>query len=184
MQTLAFKIALHGVSPMIWRRLRVGVDTSLAELHQIIQTAMDWDQEHYSFHIYGRDFGLTPGGDRHGADDPEEVVLRDFGFDAGDRFTYTCNITACWLCDIRIEAIDNDAQDSPPPRCLGGNGKIGADRYDKADEWRAAIRVLDEAINGDESITIDDIRRLLKDYEAVSFNRRKINVNLEAYCCD
>ncbi len=182
MQTLAFKIALHGVSPMIWRRLCLDADTSLAELHQIIQTAMDWDQEHYSFHIYGRDFGLTSGGDICGSDDPEEVVLCDFDFDVGDKFSYTCNFTECWLCDLRIEAIENDIQDRPPPRCLGGSGKIGADRYYKADEWRTAIRALDEAVSGSDTITVDDIRLLLKDYEAATFNRKRINVQLETHC--
>ena len=184
MQTLAFKIALHGVSPMIWRRLRVDAKTSLADLHHIIQIAMDWDHEHHNFHIYGQDFGLSTGGDRDGSDNLYEERLSDFDFDVGDRFTYTCNFTECWLCDIRIEAVENVAQDSPPPHCLSGNGKIGADRYYKADEWRTAIRVLDEAVSGSDTITVDDIRRILKDYEAVSFNRRKINVNPQTLCHD
>ena len=111
-------------------------------------------------------------------------MLRDFDFDVGDRFTYISNFTECWLCDIRIEAIENDAQDSPPPRCLSGNGKIGADRYYKTDEWRTAIRLLDKAVACSDTITLDDIRRLLKDYEAVSFNRRKINIRLHTSCCD
>lgn len=182
MQTLAFKIALHGVSPMIWRRLRVSADTSLAELHQIIQIVMDWDGEHHLFHIYGRDYGIAREEGIHYPDDPQKVLLCDFDFDVGDRFIYTCNNKESCLCDIRIEAIANDVQDRPPPRCLSGNGKIGADRYDKADEWRAAVRVLDEAVNGSESITVEDIRQLLKDYQAVTFNRQKINVQLETQC--
>ena len=44
---------------MIWRRLRVGHGTSMADLHQTIQIAMDWDDADYSFHIYGKDFGLS-----------------------------------------------------------------------------------------------------------------------------
>lgn len=42
----------RGVSPMIWRRLRLQGNTSLAGLHHIIQIAMGWDDEylHY-FHI-------------------------------------------------------------------------------------------------------------------------------------
>ena len=91
MQTLAFKIALHGVSPMIWRRLRVNTDISLADLHHIIQIAMDWDHKHHSFHIYGQDFGLTSEGYIGGSHCSHEVKLHDFDFDfdVGDRFTYT-----------------------------------------------------------------------------------------------
>jgi transposase InsO family protein len=42
----------RGVSPTIWRRLRLQGNTSLAGLHHIIQIAMGWDDEylHY-FHI-------------------------------------------------------------------------------------------------------------------------------------
>jgi len=37
MKIYSFKIALHGVNPMIWRHLRVADDTSLASLHYIIE---------------------------------------------------------------------------------------------------------------------------------------------------
>jgi hypothetical protein len=51
-QTYSIKVALRGVSSMIWRRLRLQGNTSLAGLHHIIQIAMGWDDEylHY-FHI-------------------------------------------------------------------------------------------------------------------------------------
>jgi Plasmid pRiA4b ORF-3-like protein len=34
------KVALRGISPLIWRRLLVRADTSLADLHHIFQHAM------------------------------------------------------------------------------------------------------------------------------------------------
>ena len=154
-------------------------ETSLADLHYVIQIDMDWDHTRHSFHIYGQDFGLTPDTDNSDSSEPYNERLRDFDFDIGDRFNYISNFSESWLCDIRIEAIKNEARDSPPPRCLSGHGKIGADRYYKADEWRTAIRLLDQAVASSDTITVDDIRRLLKDYEAVSFNRRKINVCLQ-----
>lgn len=42
----AVKIALRGISPMIWRRLRLFGSTSIADLHYIIQIAMGWDNEY------------------------------------------------------------------------------------------------------------------------------------------
>lgn len=45
------KIALRGVSPMVWRRLRIPENTSLAQLHNIIQIAYNWDDEYlHQFH--------------------------------------------------------------------------------------------------------------------------------------
>ena len=37
------KIALIGISPLIWRRLLVHSASSIAELHHIIQIAMGWE---------------------------------------------------------------------------------------------------------------------------------------------
>ena len=46
MNIYSIKIALSGISPMIWRRLRIPGSTSLADLHHIIQLAMSWDDEY------------------------------------------------------------------------------------------------------------------------------------------
>jgi len=35
-----------------------------------------------------------------------EIFLGDFGFDTGDRFTYTYNFTTHWLCDVRVARIE------------------------------------------------------------------------------
>jgi Plasmid pRiA4b ORF-3-like protein len=34
------------VSPLVWRRLLVASETSLGELHEILQNAFDWSGEH------------------------------------------------------------------------------------------------------------------------------------------
>jgi Plasmid pRiA4b ORF-3-like protein len=57
------RIVLRGVSPLVWRRLLVHCNTSLAHLHDILQIAFAWSGEHlYDFHIHGKDYGS------HGAD--------------------------------------------------------------------------------------------------------------------
>jgi hypothetical protein len=35
------KVVLQGISPMIWRRLQIRDDTSIADLHYILQIAME-----------------------------------------------------------------------------------------------------------------------------------------------
>ena len=101
------KIALPGISPMIQALIRVAGNISLADFHHIIQIAMGWDNDclHF-FHIYGKDYGITYDGGIGFSDNPRTVFLDDFGFDVGDRFTYTYNFFSDWLNDIRIEAID------------------------------------------------------------------------------
>ncbi|MGH8068783.1 MAG: IS1096 element passenger TnpR family protein [Candidatus Entotheonellia bacterium] len=41
-----FKVVLLGISPMIWRRLLVRSDSTIADLHHIRQIAMGWSDTH------------------------------------------------------------------------------------------------------------------------------------------
>ena len=47
------KIAVRGISPMIWRLLRISESASLAQFHHVIQIAIGWDDDHlHKFRIY------------------------------------------------------------------------------------------------------------------------------------
>ncbi|MEM1152528.1 MAG: plasmid pRiA4b ORF-3 family protein [Pseudomonadota bacterium] len=128
MQTYYIKIALRGISPMIWRRLRVAGSTSLADLHQIIQIAMGWDDDyvhhihiHIHIHIHGVDHGIHKSGCNPFRYYPEEVFIDDFEFEVGDRFSYTYNYSEFWVCQFGIEVIDQRTK--ALPYCLGGSGR-------------------------------------------------------------
>jgi hypothetical protein len=43
---LQIKVRLVGVSPMIWRRVLVAADTTLRELHGVLQVPMGWQGLH------------------------------------------------------------------------------------------------------------------------------------------
>lgn len=46
---------LQGVNPMIWRRLLVCGDRTIADLHDIVQIAMGWSDDHlHQFRIHGK----------------------------------------------------------------------------------------------------------------------------------
>ena len=42
------RVVLRGVSPLIWRRLLVRSDSSIADLHATLQLAFGWSDEHLS----------------------------------------------------------------------------------------------------------------------------------------
>jgi len=53
-------VVLRNVSPLIWRRLLVRSDTSIAELHAILQTAMGWSDTHlHRFRLHGKAYGIA-----------------------------------------------------------------------------------------------------------------------------
>jgi hypothetical protein len=60
---LQLRAVLRGVSPLIWRRLLVPSDASIAQLHEILQVAFGWEDMHlHRFDIRGREYGLNREG--------------------------------------------------------------------------------------------------------------------------
>lgn len=161
---------------MIWRRLRIPGSTSLADFHQIIQIVFGWDDDHlHRFHIYGKDYGIAYLGGISFSDDPYAVLLDDFAFDVGDRFTYEYNFFESWLHDIRIEAIETVSTSPLYPFCIKGKGMPGATQYD---ETIRTIELMQAIIEADESTTVGDIRCQIEALDAVRFNRKKANARL------
>ena len=85
---------LERISPMIWRRLRVSGESSLADLHSWLQIAFEWDDDHlHRFRIHGREFGLYREGGIWFDNDAREVKLSDLALRLNKRFLYEYNLT-------------------------------------------------------------------------------------------
>jgi hypothetical protein len=108
------RIVLRGISPLIWRRLLVRSNTTLAHLHLMLQILFAWSNKHlHHFRIFGKDYGSN------GAD-TQHVTLGSFGFQQGERFRYVYNYYAHWQCDIRLEATGPWDPKCFYPVCTGG----------------------------------------------------------------
>src|SRR5690349_366985 len=83
------RVVLRGVSPLVWRRLLVAGDASLAELHAILQHAFGWSDDHlHRFLIHGTAYGVPRLGGISFRDDARGVLLSRFRLHAGERFRY------------------------------------------------------------------------------------------------
>ena len=52
------RAVLNGVSPLVWRRFLLFSETSLADLHKILQLAFGWSEFYlYEFCVHGKTFG-------------------------------------------------------------------------------------------------------------------------------
>jgi Plasmid pRiA4b ORF-3-like protein len=108
------RAALNGVSPVVWRRLQLSSETSLADLHKILQLAFGWSDFYlYEFRIHGKTFGSN-------AEDPHSVCLGDFQLRPTERLRYRYNFLAFWESDLRLETIIPLPKDLTYPRCVGG----------------------------------------------------------------
>ena len=83
------KVTLRHITPLIWRRVLVKSDTTIAQMHSILQIAMGWEDLHlHLFRIHGKDYGIYRSGGISFADNPHQVRLGDFKLRKGERFLY------------------------------------------------------------------------------------------------
>ena len=83
------RLVLAGISPMIWRRLLVSSETTIAQLHQYIQVAFNWSGEHWHrFRIHGKDYGIAYLGGISFDDDAYAVPLSRFRLHPRESFRY------------------------------------------------------------------------------------------------
>jgi Plasmid pRiA4b ORF-3-like protein len=115
------RIRLDRISPMIWRRLLVTTDTTIAELHAIIQIAFGWSDSHlHQFIIPGKSYGIAYLGGLSFADSADQIHLADFRLRTGERFSYEYNFHIPWRHEIRVEQIEPPAPGQRYPVCVGG----------------------------------------------------------------
>ncbi|MGH3764796.1 MAG: plasmid pRiA4b ORF-3 family protein [Pseudonocardiaceae bacterium] len=112
---------LRGISPLIWRRLLVPADITIAGLQAILQTMFGWSGEHlHRFVIHGREYGIAYCGGPGFRDDARTVRLGELGLRPTERFTYEYNFFAGWQLDLRVEQIADPQPGRTSARCVGG----------------------------------------------------------------
>jgi len=115
------KIALRGISPLIWRRLLVRAETFVADLHHILQLVLGWTNSHlHRFIIHGKEYGIAYDGGVGFDDDPKHIRLADFCFRLRERFLYEYDFGDDWQHDLRVEQILEAEGKRVYPVCTGG----------------------------------------------------------------
>ncbi len=115
------RLTLIGVTPTVWRRLLVPVDTNIKKLHNIVQTAMGWEDYHlHRFMIFGGEYGISQAGGVSFHDNPNEVLLSGFNFQLGDSFYYEYDFGDMWEHELIIEDILDRELRKTYPVCIDG----------------------------------------------------------------
>src|SRR5712691_6704918 len=102
------KVTLLGTSPPIWRRLLVPADTTLAQLHEVLQAAMGWEDGHmHEFSIGQRRIGRPDPEDRlmgmTSAENERTVRLSGILGRAVSKAIYTYDFGDSWEHSIVLE---------------------------------------------------------------------------------
>ena len=187
-------ILLREISPAIWRRVLVRADSTIADLHYVIQLAMGWSDAHLNrFVIHGKEYGVYHDGGMDFSDRASDVRLTDFGFRPRERFLYEYDFGDLWQHDVRIEKILPISPKRLYPVCIGGRRRCPPE--DCGGPWafmeqeqhyspvHIAIRI-DEILEDED----DDLDWYCEELEEMrcwlrteDFDRRAVNRRLRSY---
>jgi hypothetical protein len=173
------KVTLLDTNPPIWRRLLVPSELTLAQLHDVLQVAMGWQDGHlHEFSARGQRFGPPDPADQFMGDDVEdERKVRVFSLlgRTGAKAVYTYDFGDSWehsiVLEKRLPAAPNmlypiciDGQLACPPEDCGGipgfYDLLNALR-DPANEEHQELR---DWVGGDydpETFSIEAVNRIL-----------------------
>lgn len=186
------KVWLQGISPMVWRRLLVRSDSTIADLHYTIQIAIGWSDIHLNrFHIHGQDFGVYHDGGICFSDNPEKVPLSAFGFRIRERFLYEYDFGDAWLHEIRIEKHLPLDPKKTYPVCIDGKHAAPPEDFGGAQAYMQMRHELKyRSVFGDNGIDDDfddendpEHERSEEDqpFDPDVFSRREVNARLRQY---
>lgn len=123
---LRVSIALDEVEPPVWRRLDVAGDLDLADLHEVLQTAMGWTDSHLHNFLASRDRRVPPiltdfdEEEGHTGINERDVRLDQVLQEVGDEFYYAYDFGDGWEHAIRLEEVLAYDDSLPRVRLLGG----------------------------------------------------------------
>jgi hypothetical protein len=109
------KATILETRPPVWRRVLVGEDTTLAQLHEVLQAAFGWWNYHlHEFEIDGVRYGIDDGEDWEPPEDERTARLRDL-LQEGSSFLYVYDFSDYWQHRIVVEKrVPADARRSYP----------------------------------------------------------------------
>jgi Plasmid pRiA4b ORF-3-like protein len=189
---------LREISPMIWRRILVRSDSTIADLHYTIQMAMGWEGYHlHQFIIRGKHYGVPQPGGVWFSDDPRQVRLADFHFRLRERFLYEYDFGDLWQHEIRVEQKLSvhpkrryptciSGQRAAPPEDCGGPWAFMAlqDEYSPYYILERLTEIL-EAFHAGDLDAIEDFREEWAELQywmnRERFDRRAVNRRLQQY---
>ncbi|MDA3957894.1 plasmid pRiA4b ORF-3 family protein [Oceanispirochaeta sp.] len=120
------KMTLTGARPPVWRRLRLPGNCTLDDLHSIIQTAFNWDDEH--LHMFSDEHKtryVSPATTREGEEEDEErFMIDDLLTRPRQVLKYTYDFGDDWRVGIVVEKIEeyDSYTDADDIVCLAGKG--------------------------------------------------------------
>jgi hypothetical protein len=114
-------VRLREVRPPVWRRVLVPGEMNLAELHEVVQTAMGWTNSHlHEFEVDGARYGVPdPDWGLDEVADESRVKLCRVAQE-GSRLGYAYDFGDGWVHDVTVEKVAGQQAGTRYPCCVAG----------------------------------------------------------------
>ena len=179
MSIYQLRIDLNYAKPPIWRRILVKDTTTLAELHEIIQIVMGWDDSHlHQFETGDREYYGIPDEGWDEIRDERKFKLKDIIPAEKHKITYLYDFGDSWDHQILVEKILPVEKGKKYPLCVKGKracppedvGGIGGYYY------------FLEAISDPKHEAHENYKGWYEgDFDPEEFNMKKINLDLRKF---
>jgi hypothetical protein len=117
-------ILLENTDPTIWRCVDISADTTLRDLHDVIQAVMGWENAHlYQFEVGG---GLLDGlglGMGSAAPGIKETSLANLVTQGVEQFRYVYDMGDDWGHALHLESAPEADSEAVYPRFIAGAGR-------------------------------------------------------------
>jgi hypothetical protein len=192
-----FYIWLRHINPLMWRRVLVRADSTLADLHYIIQIAFSWTDFHlHRFRLRKKDFAVPRIAGFADAHDARAVTLGEVHFRLNERFLYEYDFGDQWEHEVRVEKVLPfevrrhypvciGGQRAGPPEDCGGPQAFDAMRLEAPWRVREILDQLMEALNAKDKEAVRDRLEEVQSWQEWlsldTFDRRTVNRRLRHY---
>jgi hypothetical protein len=115
------KVTLRGIRPPIWRRIQVAGDTTLGDLHRILQEVMGWEGGHlHEFFVHGVSYSDPLLLEDLDVMDEAKARLDKLISHEKEKFVYMYDFGDSWEHQILVEKILPMDMEANYPLCLTG----------------------------------------------------------------
>jgi hypothetical protein len=172
------KVTLDGIRPPIWRRILVRSDTTLGQLHPILQVVMGWADYHlHQFIVEQRYYGVPDPDYPLEMHDETGVKLNEIVPSGKSRFRYEYDFGDSWLHTLLVEKVLAPEPGQYYPVCI--KGKRACPPEDVGGIWGYGDFL--EAVRTPDHPEHEDMLEWVGgEFDSEAFDLRQVNEGLRA----
>ena len=171
------KVTLQKTDPPVWRRLLVRSDTTLLQLHRILQVMLGWKDYHlHEFRVGSVLFGESDPDSGLRRISEKATVLADVLRKVGDRLEYAYDFGDGWEHEILLEEIAELDPEAMYPVVVAGARACPPEDVGGTQQYRSFLRAIADPNDPEHENYLDWCGG---SYDPDKFDAKSINMILE-----